>query len=145
MVQFSVTRGSCIAITWVSLVSFVCINLCVAFQRVFIFVSVYFVIDSVRKLLYTPSYIWFDCRIYYMYRCFFFLRWAVLRIILKLDRNFVQSTNKLNSSLNFWRKFRRQNFVGDEHDLHNTRSFHALWIGFIWLRIWTSSGLLWTR
>jgi len=32
------------------------ITLCVASQRVFIGVSVYFVIDSVRKLLDTPSY-----------------------------------------------------------------------------------------
>jgi hypothetical protein len=31
--------------------------LCVASQRVFIVVSVYFVIDSVWKLLDTPSYI----------------------------------------------------------------------------------------
>jgi hypothetical protein len=37
-------------------VSFAAINLCVASQRVFIVVSVYFVIDSVRKLLDTPSY-----------------------------------------------------------------------------------------
>jgi hypothetical protein len=37
-------------------VSFVAITLCVASQRVFINV-VYFVIDSVRKLLDTPSYI----------------------------------------------------------------------------------------
>jgi hypothetical protein len=37
-------------------VSFVAITLCVASQRVFIVVSVYFVIDSVRKLLDTPSY-----------------------------------------------------------------------------------------
>jgi hypothetical protein len=36
-------------------VSFVAITLCVASQRVFIFVSVYFVIDGVRKLLDTPS------------------------------------------------------------------------------------------
>jgi hypothetical protein len=35
-------------------VSFVAITLCVASQRVF--VVVYFVIDSVRKLLDTPSY-----------------------------------------------------------------------------------------
>jgi len=33
------------------------ITLCVASQRVFIAVSIYFVIDSVRKLLDTPSYI----------------------------------------------------------------------------------------
>jgi hypothetical protein len=32
-------------------------NLCVASQRVFIFVVVYFVMDSVRKLLDTPSYL----------------------------------------------------------------------------------------
>jgi hypothetical protein len=38
-------------------VSFVPITLCVASQRVFIVVSVYFVIDSVRKLLGTPSYV----------------------------------------------------------------------------------------
>jgi hypothetical protein len=37
--------------------SFAAITLCVAFQRVFIVVSVYFIIDSVRKLLDTPSYV----------------------------------------------------------------------------------------
>jgi hypothetical protein len=37
-------------------VSFAAITLCVTFQRVFIVVSIYFVIDSVRKLLDTPSY-----------------------------------------------------------------------------------------
>jgi hypothetical protein len=37
-------------------VSLAAITLCVASQRVFIFVSVYFVIDSVRKLLVKPSY-----------------------------------------------------------------------------------------
>jgi len=31
-------------------------NLCVASQRVFIAAAVYFVMDSVRKLLDTPSY-----------------------------------------------------------------------------------------
>jgi hypothetical protein len=47
----------CIAILCVSLVSFAAITLRVASQRVFIVVlSVYFVIDSVRKLLDTPSY-----------------------------------------------------------------------------------------
>jgi hypothetical protein len=56
MVQLSATRCSCIAILWVILVSFAAITLCVASQRVFIVVSVYFVIDSVRKLLDTPSY-----------------------------------------------------------------------------------------
>jgi hypothetical protein len=40
-------------------VNFVAITLCVASQRVFVvvFVVVYFIIDSVRKLLDTPSYI----------------------------------------------------------------------------------------
>jgi len=33
-------------------------TLCVASQRAFVVVSVYFVIDSVRKLLDTPSYIY---------------------------------------------------------------------------------------
>jgi hypothetical protein len=37
-------------------VNFAAITVCVASQRVFIFVSVYFVTDSVRKLLDTPSY-----------------------------------------------------------------------------------------
>jgi hypothetical protein len=53
MVQLFATRCSCIAILWVSLVSFAAITLCVASQRVFI--VVYFVIDSVRKLLDTFS------------------------------------------------------------------------------------------
>jgi hypothetical protein len=54
MVQLSATRCGCIAILWVSLVSFAAITLCVASQRVFV-VVVCFVIDSVRKLLDTPS------------------------------------------------------------------------------------------
>jgi len=37
-------------------VCFAAITLCVASQRAFIIVSVYFVIDSVLKLLDTPSY-----------------------------------------------------------------------------------------
>jgi hypothetical protein len=56
MVQLSATRFSCITILWVSLVSFAAVTLCVASQRVFIIVVVYFVIYSVRKLLDTPSY-----------------------------------------------------------------------------------------
>jgi hypothetical protein len=54
MVELSATRCSCMAILWVSLVSFAAITLCVASQRVFIVVSVYFVIYSVRKLLDRP-------------------------------------------------------------------------------------------
>jgi hypothetical protein len=57
MVQLSATRCSCIAILWVSLVSFAAITLCVASQRVFVVVGVYFIIDSVRELLDTPSYL----------------------------------------------------------------------------------------
>jgi hypothetical protein len=51
MLQLSATRCSCISILSVSLVGFAAITLCVASQRVFIVVSVYVVIDSVRKLL----------------------------------------------------------------------------------------------
>jgi hypothetical protein len=56
MVQLSATRCSCIAILWVSIVIFAAITLCGASQRVLIAVSAYFFIDSVRKLLDTPSY-----------------------------------------------------------------------------------------
>jgi hypothetical protein len=55
MVQRSATRCNCNAILWVGVVSFATINFFVA-SRVFIVVSIYFVIDSVRKLLDTPSY-----------------------------------------------------------------------------------------
>jgi hypothetical protein len=54
-ILLSATRCSCIAILWVSLVSFAAITLSVDFQRVFIVVSVYIVIDSVRELLDTLS------------------------------------------------------------------------------------------
>jgi hypothetical protein len=37
-------------------VSFAAITLCIAFQRVFLVIFVYFVIESVRKLLDTSSY-----------------------------------------------------------------------------------------
>jgi hypothetical protein len=53
--KLSATRCSFIAILWVSLFSFAAITLRVASQRVFHLV-VYFVIDSVRKLLDAPSY-----------------------------------------------------------------------------------------
>jgi hypothetical protein len=57
MVHFSATRCNCIGILWVSLVSCAAITLCVASQRVIPKVNVYFVIDSVRKLLDTPMYV----------------------------------------------------------------------------------------
>jgi hypothetical protein len=56
MIQLSATRCSCIAILWISLVSFAVNTLCVASQRAFIDVNGYFVIDSVRNLLATLSY-----------------------------------------------------------------------------------------
>jgi hypothetical protein len=56
------TRCSCIAILWVSLVSFAAITLRIISQQVFIVVRVYFVIDSVRKFLDTPSYVLFEHR-----------------------------------------------------------------------------------
>jgi hypothetical protein len=56
MVQLSATKCSCITILWVSLVNFAAITLYVASQRVFTVVSVYFVINLIRKLLDTPSY-----------------------------------------------------------------------------------------
>jgi len=56
MVQFSANTCSCIASLWVSLVSFAAMTLCIVSQWVFI--VVYFLIDSVRELLDTPSYTW---------------------------------------------------------------------------------------
>jgi hypothetical protein len=61
MVQLSATRCNCIAILWVSLVRFAAITLCVASQRAIPEVSVYFVIDSVWKILDTPSYSTMAC------------------------------------------------------------------------------------
>jgi hypothetical protein len=59
MVKLSATRCSCSAIFWVSLVSFAAITLYVPSQRVVVVVVVVvvvcFVIDSVWKLLDTPS------------------------------------------------------------------------------------------
>jgi hypothetical protein len=56
MIKLSATRCSCIAILWVSQVSFAAITFFIASQWVCIFVIVYFVTDSVRRLLDTPSY-----------------------------------------------------------------------------------------
>jgi hypothetical protein len=61
MIKLSATRCSCIAVLWVSLVSFAAITLCVVSQWVFIVVGIHFVIDSVRKLLDTPPYIQQKC------------------------------------------------------------------------------------
>jgi hypothetical protein len=50
----SLPLGAVVSLLCVSLVSFAAITLCVTSQRVFIVVSKYLVIDSVRKLLDTP-------------------------------------------------------------------------------------------
>jgi hypothetical protein len=50
MIQLSAIRYICIAILWVSLISFAAITLCVVSQRVFIVVSAYLVIHSDRKI-----------------------------------------------------------------------------------------------
>jgi hypothetical protein len=49
------------AILWVSLVSFAAVTLCVASQRMYIVVSLCFVIDSVWKLCDTPWYHYYVC------------------------------------------------------------------------------------
>jgi hypothetical protein len=52
-------------------VNFAAITLCVAYQQVFVVVVVYFVIDSVRKLLDTPSHVetisFFQLHIYHLH------------------------------------------------------------------------------
>jgi hypothetical protein len=58
MVQVSASRYSCIAILWVSLMSFAAITLYVVSQRMFNVVVDDFVIDWLRKRLDTPSYTW---------------------------------------------------------------------------------------
>jgi hypothetical protein len=63
MLQLSATRCSCIAILWVSLVSFVTITLCVASQRVFVVVRVYFVMTQSGNFWIhsrISSYFWFS-------------------------------------------------------------------------------------
>jgi hypothetical protein len=55
MIELSANNTySYISILWVSLVSSAAVTLCVASQRVFIFVVAYFVTDLARKLLNTP-------------------------------------------------------------------------------------------
>jgi len=54
MLELSATGCSCITILWVSIVSFAAITRYVASQRVFVVVSVYFVIGSVRNFWIHP-------------------------------------------------------------------------------------------
>jgi hypothetical protein len=58
MVQLSASRRSCIAILWVSLVSFAAVTLCVASQRVFIVVSIYFVMTQSGSFWIHPRRLW---------------------------------------------------------------------------------------
>jgi hypothetical protein len=62
MIQLSATSCSCSAVLWVSLLNFAAITLCVAFQRMSI-VSIYFVTDSVRKILDTLPYFLMNVKI----------------------------------------------------------------------------------
>jgi hypothetical protein len=85
MVQLSATRCSFVPILWVSPVSFATITLCIASQLVFI---VYFVIDSVRKLLDTPSYKWIkNFRLVCLWRVPPF--WCIRLILLRRDAFFL--------------------------------------------------------
>jgi hypothetical protein len=95
MVQLSTIQCSCIAILWVSLVSFAAVTLYVASQQVFIFVSVHFVIDSVRKLLDIPTYFIFstslhcrqmrDLRFWWLWRFKTWFFWFVTPCINVVD------------------------------------------------------------
>jgi hypothetical protein len=92
MLQLSATRCSCTAVLWASILNFASITLCVASQWVIRKVSVYFFIESVRKLLDTPSY--YVLRIAIMYtkqqveeniveiKELYYIRWDKLYIIL---------------------------------------------------------------
>jgi hypothetical protein len=62
MIQLSATSCSCIYILWVSLVSFAAITLCVASERVFIFVSVYFAMTQSGNFWIHPRILDLDVR-----------------------------------------------------------------------------------
>jgi hypothetical protein len=83
----SAPKCSYIAILWVSLVCFAAITLYVASQQVFVVVSVNFVIDSVRKLLDTPSY-----------QVGFHVEMSVWRIVKFLER--LPKLNRRNDHIN---------------------------------------------
>jgi hypothetical protein len=90
-------------------VSFAAITLCVASQRVFI-VVIYFVIDSVRKILDTPSYVMKGRRqleasriccpmVYPMLKIMLLLLWHQLR---NVQWNNVDCPGALNFKLSTW-------------------------------------------
>jgi hypothetical protein len=99
MVQLSATRYSCIAILWVSLVSFTIITICVGSQRVFIVVNIYFVIDSVRNLLDKPSYTVCGCKAPCTLDFCTVLRWAISFYLRPLYHQSKSSPYCLNRSL----------------------------------------------
>jgi hypothetical protein len=83
MVQFSATRCTCIMISWVSLVSFATITLCVPS---WVFTVIYFIINSVRKLLDTPSSITYNRQLSQYRKCEqhvkrkYFMAWARIQV-----------------------------------------------------------------
>jgi hypothetical protein len=94
-VQLYATGCSCITTLWVSPVSFAAMTLCVASQRVFIVVSVYFVIDSVRKLLVTPSYLRINWQNWWFGMCWITLLYDSVilyqRIGIQFDLSFIDT------------------------------------------------------
>jgi hypothetical protein len=83
-------------------VSFAALTLYVASQRVFIVLSVYFVIDSVRILLDTPSYI---CLSLLSFICI-----LIIRILFYKET--VQCWALVNSVMNFEVSFKCWQFLG---------------------------------
>jgi hypothetical protein len=118
-VELSATRCSCIAILWVSIGSFVAITLLFASQRVFIVVSLYFIIDSVRKLLDTPLYNTVTSNILQLCRILFCFLFDVHKI------------TYLSFNCSVWESVRNfeQHWC---HLFHNTTQLAA----FIWIFLW---------
>jgi hypothetical protein len=66
MVQLCATRCNCITILGVSIVSFAIITLCVAYQRVFIVISIYFVMTQFENFWIHPCVLTHVLLIYYV-------------------------------------------------------------------------------
>jgi hypothetical protein len=130
----SASKCRCIAILWVSLASFAPITLRVASQRVFF--VVYFFIDSVRKLLDTPSYNCLNTHSHVNsgahFQCYRNEKWIQIFFFLQnlKGRDHLEDLGVDGKIILKWilRK------VGKK-----------LWTRCIWLRIGTSGGLLWTH
>jgi len=102
MVQLYATRYSFIAILWVSLVSFAALTLFVDSQWLFIVVSIYFVIESVRKRLDTHLYsggILSECRSPYLLPWFSSVSprrcWDIFKLAIKACLQFFHTINYL--------------------------------------------------